>query len=175
MVAHAGSTVAAPTGGATRRWSFGAIAAGKPLGPAPRPPVVRQTGCGVDSARGTARSARYTTLVRNSLGPGEPGARTRSLPLRHAAPAAVEQRLQPLLRAGHDGPPPPARPTVLAACHANEKATECRRPPLIGKSHGRLTATLLDMPQAILRERGAELISALCFSMVYRANQVPLD
>lgn len=68
----------------------------------------------------------------------------RFIEVRDVAPA------RPL--AGQEAPTPQAAAegkasvpyTVLAACHADEKAAECRIPPKVGEIHGLLTSALLD-------------------------------
>lgn len=88
-----------------------------------------------------------------ALDSDEPDQRTRSLALRQAAPASAERRLHPMLSADADGATSHTPYTVLAACHADQKATECRRPPLIGRSHGLLSATLLEILGSLAGDR----------------------
>ncbi|WP_158257500.1 caspase family protein [Haliangium sp. UPWRP_2] len=97
----------------------------------------------------------------------EPEQRSRSLRMTDPAPAAAERRLQPLASDPQALVGQPSRYTVLCACHGDEKATECRRPPRVGRSHGLLTATLLDVLRALVRDRGPEALAAVRFSDVF--------
>lgn len=101
------------------------------------------------------------------LGPEDPDSRPRTVRLQGAAPPNAEARLQPLLSGASDSAGTPGRYTVLCACHADEKATECRRPPRIGRSHGLMTATLLDILRSVVRDRGREALHALRFADVF--------
>lgn len=100
-------------------------------------------------------------------GTADPDQRSRSLRLTDPAPAAAEERLRPLTTLGQAPAGQPSGYTVLCACHGDEKATECRRPPRIGRSHGLLTATLLDILRALPRDRGPEALAAVRFSDVF--------
>ncbi len=99
----------------------------------------------------------------------DPEWRSRNLRIGKAAPAAAERRLQTLSNGGGTSTSErtPSQYTVLCACHADEKATECRRPPRIGRPHGLLTATLLEMLRNVRRDRGAEALSSLRFAEIF--------